>query len=278
MKISMIALDLDGTCLDSTGKITDRTREILERYGKTGTQIVFTTGRPIAGILKGLRSISGTNYAITLNGGMVYKLSDENIIYKKSIDKEEVLIVRDIILKHDALTDIASSGVGLGDKKTYDNAEKYIKNDDFRNYYLSSRGSKKDLWENIEELESVEKINMFFSDMEERRKVIEELNILKTSKVCSGMPNNIEINHSEVNKGNALKWLCNKLDIDISELIAFGDGGNDIDMIKVAGCGVAMENACDELKKIADIVTKSNDEDGVAYILEKLTSFPQTSL
>ena len=110
---------------------------------------------------------------------------------------------------------------------------------------------------------------MFFSDMDDRRKTLEELKILKTSKVCSGMPNNIEINHGEVNKGNALKWLCEKLDIDISELIAFGDGGNDIDMIKTAGCGVAMANACEELKKISDIITKSNDEDGVAYILER---------
>lgn len=52
---------------------------------------------------------------------------------------------------------------------------------------------------------------MFFSDMEERRKVLEELKVLKTSKICSGMPNNIEINNSEVNKGNALKWLCKNL-------------------------------------------------------------------
>ena len=107
---------------------------------------------------------------------------------------------------------------------------------------------------------------MFFSDMEERRKVLEELKILKTSKVCSGMPNNIEINHSEVNKGNALKWLCKKLGIDISELIAFGDGGNDIDMIKAAGCGVAMANGCDEIKRCADVITRTNDEEGVAYI------------
>ena len=179
-KISMIALDLDGTCLDSTGKMVDRTRNILEYYGEKGTQIVFTTGRPIAGILKELRTISGTNYAIALNGGMVYELLDERTIYKKSIDREEVLLVRDIVLKHDVLTDVASSGVGFGDKKTYDNAGKYIKNDDFRNYYLSSRGAKKELWENIEKLESVEKINMFFSDMEERRKVLEELKVLKT--------------------------------------------------------------------------------------------------
>ena len=96
-KISMIALDLDGTCLDGAGKLTDRTRNIIEEYGRKGTQIVFTTGRPIAGILKELRTISGTNYAIALNGGMVYELLDERIIYKKSIDREEVLLVRDIV-------------------------------------------------------------------------------------------------------------------------------------------------------------------------------------
>ena len=268
-KISMIALDLDGTCLDSTGKMTEKTREILEEYGQAGTQIVFTTGRPFAGIVKELRSISGTNYAITLNGGMVYALADDSIIYKKSIDKEEVHIVRDIILKHDALTDIATGGIGLGDKKSYDNAGKYIKNEDFKNYYISSRGSKENLWQNIDEFESVEKINMFFIDMEERKKVLEELKVLKTSKICSGMPNNIEINHSEVNKGNALRWLCKKLDIDISELVAFGDGGNDIEMIEAAGCGVAMANGCDEIKRCADVITRTNDEEGVAYILEK---------
>lgn len=114
---------------------------------------------------------------------------------------------------------------------------------------------------------------MFFSDMEERRKVLEELKVLKTSKVCSGMPNNIEINHSEVNKGNALKWLCKKLGIDMSQLIAFGDGGNDIDMIKAAGIGVAMSNACGELKNCADVITKSNDEDGVAWFLENQLHF-----
>ena len=134
-KISMIALDLDGTCLDSTGKMVDRTRNILEYYGEKGTQIVFTTGRPIAGILKELRTISGTNYAIALNGGMVYELLDERIIYKKSIDREEVLLVRDIVLKHDVLTDVASSGVGFGDKKTYDNAGKYIKPDKVGNHH-----------------------------------------------------------------------------------------------------------------------------------------------
>ena len=57
---------------------------------------------------------------------MVYELLDERTIYKKSIDREEVLLVRDIVLKHDVLTDVASSGVGFGDKKTYDNAGKYI--------------------------------------------------------------------------------------------------------------------------------------------------------
>lgn len=127
MKISMIALDLDGTCLDSRGKMTDRTRKILEKYGKAGIEIVFTTGRPIAGILKELRSISGTNYAIALNGGLVYQLDDNSIIYKKSIDKREVMLVKDIVLRHDALTDVASGGLGIGDKKTYDRAENYIK-------------------------------------------------------------------------------------------------------------------------------------------------------
>ena len=92
MKISMIALDLDGTCLDSKGEMTDRTRKILEKYGQAGTEIVFTTGRPIAGILKELRSIPGTNYAIALNGGLVYQLADNSIITEKVLIKEKLCL------------------------------------------------------------------------------------------------------------------------------------------------------------------------------------------
>ena len=87
--------------------------------------------------------------------------------------------------------------------------------------------------------------------------------------MTSSVPNNIEVNIRAANKGNALRILCNHLGIDLSQTMAFGDGGNDITMLRCAGTGVAMANACREAKEAADDVTADNEKDGVAVYLEK---------
>ena len=84
------------------------------------------------------------------------------------------------------------------------------------------------------------------------------------------MINNIEVNAPEANKGSALMVLCEQLGIDRMESMAFGDGTNDITMIREAGIGVAMANAASEVLAVADRVTASNDEDGVALVIEEL--------
>jgi len=84
------------------------------------------------------------------------------------------------------------------------------------------------------------------------------------------MPTIIEVTNINAHKGNALKLLCAHAGIDISQTAAFGDGGNDITLIREAGLGVAMSNAIPELKAAANYITLSNEEDGVAYVINKL--------
>ena len=116
----------------------------------------------------------------------------------------------------------------------------------------------------------IEKINAFFDNMKERSAAIKELTEKNIASVSSALDNNIELNQFGCDKGDGLKHLAKCLGLTMDEVMACGDAGNDTMMIKAAGTGVVMGNGREELKAIADFVTKTNDEDGVAYAIEKL--------
>ncbi|MGX8698680.1 MAG: HAD-IIB family hydrolase, partial [bacterium] len=117
---------------------------------------------------------------------------------------------------------------------------------------------------------SVQKIQLFFSDPVEHRRATAELRrLLPDCYVSSSVRQNIEINCAAANKGAALLFLAEYLGIPRENTLAFGDGSNDVTMLRAAGTGVAMANAQPEARAAADAVTARNDEDGVAQYLEK---------
>ena len=111
---------------------------------------------------------------------------------------------------------------------------------------------------------------MFFLDLEERAKVLEDLSKIPYLKVTSSLTNNLEINALHCNKGEALLNFGEKMGFDRSQVMCCGDGNNDYDMVCMCGVGVAMMNAVDSLKEAADYITYSNEEDGVARAIERL--------
>ena len=116
----------------------------------------------------------------------------------------------------------------------------------------------------------IEKISVFFDDMEDRETARQELIEKNIASVSSSLGNNIEINQIGCDKGDGLLHLAEQIGLSMDEVMACGDAGNDTMMIKAVGTGVVMENGQPDLKEIADFVTKTNNEDGVAYAIEKL--------
>lgn len=112
--------------------------------------------------------------------------------------------------------------------------------------------------------QDAEKINMFFRDMDARKRMREELSKLPGILVSSSIPNNLEINAEGADKGGALLRLAARLGIARESTMGFGDGENDLSMIRMAGIGVAMENGHESVKEAADYITKTNNEAGVA--------------
>ena len=116
----------------------------------------------------------------------------------------------------------------------------------------------------------VQKVQFFTRDEELRQDALRNLE-KRYENLCvsSSVDQNVEINHARANKGEALKALAEHLGVPISATMSFGDGLNDLSMLREAGLGVAMANACSEAKECADVLTASCDEDGVALAIEK---------
>lgn len=136
-------------------------------------------------------------------------------------------------------------------------------------YIMRTRIAVPDIWAKFEEENrAVDKVQGLFVSLEERNMAIHELREVSGIEITGALKKNIEVNAAGVNKGRALLRLGELLGIRREEIMAFGDGANDLKMIKEVGVGVAMENAKDELKEAADYIAGSNDKDGVARFIE----------
>lgn len=269
MKVRLIATDLDGTLLDDKKQVSARNREALRRASAKGILYVPATGRIFDAIPEPIRDFPFLRYAITVNGSGVYDRRQRKMLFRAEIPREQAADMCRFMRQYETLYDCYIDGRGYMEQRYYEQIDLYF-SEVVRPLVRETRTQVQDLAECIRERGDVQKMQMLFRDMDLRARVLRELpeafpNTLSTSSVS----NNIEINIREANKGDALTRLCGYLGIDMSETLVFGDGGNDVTMLRAAGTGVAMGNACEEARAAADRFTLTNEEDGVADFLEK---------
>ena len=267
--IRLIGLDLDGTTLTSDKVLTPHTKEVLESCLRQGIQILPATGRARSGIPDYLTEIEGIRYVVVSNGAAVVDLETGENVYTNCISWERALEIFDILEEYHTFYDIYALGKGWCEGRFYDHLERYRIEPHIEQLIRTSRTRIDDLRSWVKEHQApIEKINMFFAREEERQKAFTELEKVPDLAVTCSMVNNLEINDRSCNKGDALLNLGKILDISLDQIMACGDGNNDYEMIKQAGTGVAMENGEPGVKKIADFITKTNDEEGVAFAIE----------
>ncbi len=281
MKYKLLATDMDGTLLKNNKNISSRDLNALESASKKGIEIVIATGRSYSTLKKYTDLFSFDCYLITNNGA---------IIRNKVHDVE-----KSVYLEPEATTEII---------KILNNQNVYFHSSDADNIYIQSYKAR--FWEakrflqhefsnpfslykslilkmifdkNLKKIDfhkiSDQKIsiNTFFILSEEEQvlsKIKAQLNQIKGVAVTSSSSNNIEALSDRASKGAALNYVGEKLQIQKKEMIAIGDQLNDLSMIQSSGLGVAMANADEKVLEEADWVTKSNEEHGVAYVIEQL--------
>ena len=260
----LIALDMDGTLLNEEKKISQGNLRAIKTAKESGKKVVLATGRPLLGIrrfLKELDLISEEDFVIAFNGALVQNTKTGRVISKTTLTlkdyKELYEISKSLNVNIHALSE---------------------------NEVLTPKSSKYTLVEaqlnDIPIIEiPVEEISneftivkvMFIDEPEILEKIIPQIpaEIMEKYSVVRSAPFFLEFLDKTVNKGAGVDAVAKELGLTKEEIICVGDAGNDIDMIKYAGLGVAMENAFDEVKDVADFITLSNEEDGVASVIEK---------
>jgi Cof subfamily protein (haloacid dehalogenase superfamily) len=270
--VRLIALDLDGTLLDSDKQLPQDNRAALERAAGEGAEIVPATGRFYKGMPQIIRELPFVHYVISVNGAEVYDVARGKTVCESVIPFERAVSVMERLDAIDVIYDCYQGGWGWMTKSFYDIAQQYAAN-------IHSLEMIKNLRTPVPELKAclterakgVQKIQVFFRDMKLREKMLASLPVeFPDLVVTTSIVNNIEINSREATKGNALKKLAEYLEIPVSQTMAFGDDTNDISMLRAAGIGVAMGNADERVRQAADFVTTDCDSSGVAAALKNI--------
>lgn len=265
LKYKLAASDMDGTLLDDGCNITDENLAAIRAAEAAGMIFTISTGRALCALERYLAVLDITAPIITYNGAMIVR-PDGQILYSRSMSESAALRVWRDGVRADTTMILWSQN------RLYSNKD----NDIVRRYRVMSPAPYRLIGNGtgiIETLAHDGVTKILYCDMPER---IEELRLAKADCADYGVtcfkskPEYLENVDSGVSKGAALARLCELLDIPVSASVAFGDEANDIEMLRTAGLGVAMGNATDTVKSIADTVTLTNEQNGVGAMLRYL--------
>lgn len=272
MDIKLIALDLDGTLLTTDKRLTDENRRALERAAESGIEIVPGTGRFYLGIPDVIRDLDFIHYAITINGAEVLDLRKGTAVYESDIPLDTALGLMDRFEDMGVAYDAYVQSRGYMERRFLDHIEDHLPDPIYCATLRSMRQPVDDLRTFVSGLgKNIQKIQIFNHDVTLLQSTCDYITAEYPELIAtSSLKNNLEINSASANKGDALRALVDYLGIGTENTMAFGDGGNDLPMLRAAGLAVAMGNSLKILRDEADYTTLTHDQSGVAYIINKM--------
>ena len=279
-KYELIALDMDGTLLDSGQRITPRAKAAVGEILAYGKQVVFATGRCRPQLEEYLECFPQMRYLICENGACVCDLKTGEDLFRRALPQQQVLHVMEAVEKEDVLAAFFIGNRSFMDRRTFLRMEEFGL-ESYRAVFAKSAVWVEDLFSFYRDRPlEVEKIALFFPsgnlnarDGLHRRaqacaRVQERIHSLPVTMAVSAS-GNMEITGEGVNKGTGLKLLCGHLGLPLSQTAAVGDGENDRELLRLAGLAVAMENASASIRAAAAVTVPDCDHDGAAVAMER---------
>ena len=270
-----VAIDLDGTMLNSYGVVTENTKNVIQNVIDKGVDVIIASGRPIDSIKTIAKEIGSNKYFIAGNGALVYDIQNEEIIYEKYISKEKALeiikICEENSISYNLYTETTIIAKALKYNVLYYHKENLKKEENKRTKITIVD----DVYDYVKKLDNPRFLKIticdsnkfvFQSIIRKLRKVnnIEVLDVSHMSrKVIKQGTEDIpieyyytEISLKDVDKWNAITFLAQKMNVKQEEIVAIGDNINDKNMIENAKLGIAMEGSSPNIIKIADVITR----------------------
>ena len=270
-QIKLVASDLDGTLLNRNKEITPRLFGALKNLDELGVFFVPSTGRPFGTVPKAIKELPFLKYVITSNGATIYDAVEQKNIIENFLTPEAVDAVIEIARELPVITEYFIDGKAYIAKAVYDDLTPFELTESHEAYIKNSRTPVEDFWNEMKKNNTVlENINLVFKDMDLRKEIWDKLKATELASVTAATTKNIEITSLFATKAKALEKLCDLLGLTREQVLAMGDGDNDMPMIQFAGIGVAMENGEEHIKQAADIIADDCNDFGAAKILEQI--------
>lgn len=286
----LVAIDLDGTMLNSYGIVTQNTKEVIKKVQEKGIEVIIASGRPIDSIKTIAKEIESENYFISGNGAILYDIKKDEIIYENILKKAKTLDIIKICEENSIYYNIYTEKEILAKSLNYNVLYYYKENLDKEEKNKTHIKIVEDLYKYLEERnEKIIKITIcdknksIFNSILKKLKTIDDIEVLEVSHMSRKMIRQgteevpIEYFYTEISAKNVDKWyaiemLAEKLNIKKEEIVAIGDNVNDEKMIKEAGLGIAMGQSLPKITKISNYTTNNNNEEGVANALKYIIS------
>ena len=284
----LIAVDLDGTLLNSYGEVTDYSKKIIKKLIENGIKFIIASGRPIDSIKTIANEIGSDEYFIAGNGSLIYDIKRNQNIYEKYLSKSKILEIIKLCEKnsisYNVYTDKTILATSLKYNVLYYYKENLKKEEDKKtnihivdNMYEYVSNLKKDKFLKITICDDNKNV---FNAIMKKIKNISGIDVLDVSHMSRKVINQgteevpieyyyTEISLSNVDKWTAIEYLIEQLGIKKEEVIAIGDNMNDKKMIENAGIGIVMKGSTPEVTKVADDIAIGNNDDGATKILQK---------
>lgn len=284
----LVAIDLDGTMLNQYGIITEKTKKAISKAQEKGVEVMIASGRAITSVKRFSKEINSNKYFISGNGAITYDIKNNKILYENILSKTKALKIIKICEENSIYYNVYTENGIIAKKLSYNTL-----------YYYKDNLTKPD--ENRTHINIVENVYDYFEQREEKilkimicdehktvfnsivrkLKELSEIEVLEVShmsrKIIKQGTDEIaleyfytEVSAKDVDKWNALEEIIGLMNISKEEVVTIGDNANDLKMITNAGLGVAMGESAPYVKQSADIIAPTNDEDGVAIILNKI--------
>ena len=266
--VRLIALDLDGTLLNDAKELTERTQRALEAASRSGIEVVLSTGRPVTALPQEVAHFPYIKYALTADGARIENLRTGELLFEGLIPKEMVKPIYDIFDDYDVIEEIYIKGQGYISERDIDHLEEYTTNPAHAAYARRTRKRVEDIHDLLDQ--DIDKAHALFKSFEDREDAMRRIRQIADLELCDAFPINLEVSAPGINKGEGLKILGEKLGIGTKDMMAFGDSNNDAAMLQTAGVAVVMDNAYESVKEMADVIAPSNEEDGVAAVIEQM--------
>ena len=266
-KYQMIALDMDGTLLDSRKKILPETLFAIEEAFHAGKTVVLCTGRGKAEIQAYKELFPFVRYAILMSGALIYDLHEKKPLFENAFSYEQAVRIVKTAEKYDGMIHYMTTDDSIVRTDQYQHMRDFNM-ETYQEMFSSVAHPVQDILAQMERTGLPEKMLIYCRSAADREAAYRDLSDLPL-EYAFAETTSLEVSPTGVTKGSGLSRMATLLDIPIADVIAVGDAPNDTEMLKTAGLSVAMGNASEDIKEICDIETADNDHAGVGNVIRK---------